>query len=411
MNDLPLVLVVGSGYHLYREYLLAGIARAANIWLLAPSEPSWERRYIVGSSVVDPFDTEALLAQGVELAAQQDVAGVISWDELLVLNAARLADRLGLPGPGVDAVARCRDKSRTRQALTGLGVPQPMSTPVSSLTDAAKVASGYGFPVVVKPLSLGASIGVSKVLHPDDLSAAYAHASGAFEDGNPPQATVLVEECVTGEEISVDCAVIGSVVTPLIVARKILGFGAACEEVGHTVDSSDPLLTVAAFGKYLQRVHDAVGYDTGITHVEVMLTANGPRLIEVNARLGGDLIPLVAAHASGIDAGRIAVDVALGIEPAQPDRGERTVARIDFLYPDEACKVGAIERHEPLPDGVVDVVTLAQPGQELGLPPECHVAGRYGYVISVATTSAAVAARAQRGREALVLTAATSIPA
>lgn len=409
MNDLPLVLVVGSGYHLYREYLLEGIARAADVWLLAPREPVWEGLYIRGSSVVDPFDTEALLVQGTELAAHNDVAGVICWDELLVLNAARLAERLGLPGPGVEAVTRCRDKSRTREALRARGVTQPMSRRVSSLTEATEAAAGWGFPVVMKPLSLGASIGVSKVLGPEDLAAAYAHASGAFEDDNPPQATVLVEECVTGEEISVDCAVVGSVVTPLFVARKILGFGAACEEVGHTVDSHDPLLRDRAFREYLQQVHDAVGYDTGITHTEIMLTADGPRLIEVNARLGGDLIPHVATQASGVDAGRVAVDVALGRETVLPSLGERVAARIDFLYPDAACEVGSIERHEPLPPHVVEAAALAHPGQLLELPPECHVAGRYGYVICAAPSPAEAATHAEQAREALVLTAAAPV--
>jgi biotin carboxylase len=410
-NSKPLVLVLGSGYHLYREYLLAGIARAARVWLLTPREPQWECGYVVGSTLLDPFDTRAVLAAGSEIAATREVSGVISWDELLVLNAARLAERLGLPGPGAVAVAACRNKATTRQSLARHGVPQPASLVAGSADEARESARRLGFPVVVKPLSLGASIGVTRVDTPEALEEAYRHASAAFEDDNPPRATVLVEECVVGEEISVDSAIVGSRVTPLFVARKMVGFGSACEEVGHVVQPADPLLSDSAFLRFLQDVHTALGFDTGITHTEVMLTAAGPRLIEVNARLGGDLIPYVAGYATGVDAGSLAVEVALGREPAAPAPATPVTARIDFLYPDTDCVTESVDRHGPLPAGVVEAVPLASPGQDLVLPPAGHVGGRFGYVISTAPDAADCAVVADRGRQSLVLRAAATVPA
>jgi biotin carboxylase len=407
-NSKPLVLVVGSGYHLYREYLLAGIARAARIWLLSPWEPRWERDYIVGSTRLDPFDTQAVLAAGAEVAADHEVSGVISWDEL-VLNAARLAEGLGLPGPGTGAVAACRNKASTRQALTRHGVAQPRFLVAGSGDEAREASQRLGFPLVVKPLSLGASIGVSRVDTPGALDEAYRHASAAFEDDNPPQPTVLVEECVVGEEISVDSAILDSRVTPLFVARKMVGFGSACEEVGHVVHPADPLLSDPTFLRFLQDVHTALGFDTGITHTEVMLTVTGPRLIEVNARLGGDLIPHVAAYATGIDAGSIAVEVALGHQPAIAAPATPATARIDFLYPDTDCVAESVDRHEPLAAGVVEAVPLASPGQELVLPPAGHVSSRFGYVISTAPDAASCAEIAGRGRESLVLRTATTV--
>lgn len=411
MEHKPLILVVGSGYHLYREYLLAGIARAARVWLLSPREPGWERGYLTGSTLVDPFDPAALLAAGDQVAAGHEVAGVISWDELLVLNAARLAEHLHLPGPGTSAVSHCRDKFRTRRALARHGVPQPGSVVARSAAQTAAAAARLGYPVVVKPLSLGASIGVTRVAGPGQLAEAYRHASEAFEDDNPPRAAVLVEECVLGEEISVDSAIVGSRVRPLFVARKIVGFGAACEEIGHVVDPCDPLLTDPDFRSFLQDAHDAVAFGTGLTHTEVMLTAQGPRLIEINARLGGDLIPYLASHATGIDVGRVAVCVALGDRPAVPSPPAAVTARIDFLYPDRPCVVGSVERRDHLPEGVVEAVALAGPGQELALPPDSHVSGRFGYVICTASSAAACAAVAEHGRESLVLTVATQVPA
>lgn len=378
----PLVVVLGSGYHLYREYLMAGIACHADIWLLTPRPVAWEARYIVGHTIVDLFDTDAVLRAGAA-PDTRTIDGVISWDELLVHNAARLADAIGVPGPTPDAVDTCRNKGLTRQALAACDVAQPRSRRARSLAEAQACAQEIGFPVVIKPRTLGASIGVTRVHHPGGVPAAYHHASTAYEDGNPADAEVLVEECVIGDEISIDCSVVKGCVVPLFLARKMLGFGDACEEVGHTVAADEPLLHDPAILDLLTRAHQAVGYDTGVTHTEVMMTAWGPRLIEINARLGGDLIPWVATQATGIDIGAVAVNVALGRQPS-PVPCATKVARIDFLYPVADCVVDHIDMATEVTPGIVECRALATTGQALTLPPVEHVSGRYGYVISTA---------------------------
>ena len=123
---------------------------------------------------------------------------------------------------------------------------------------------------------------------------------------------ILVEEYVTGPEISVDSVVQGGRVTPVFVARKEIGFEPYFEETGHTVSAADPLLSDPRLRRVLEDVHAALGYADGCTHAELRLCAGGPTLIEVNARLGGDLIPYLGMRASGIDPGLAAAAVACG---------------------------------------------------------------------------------------------------
>lgn len=317
-REPAVVLVVGSGARHYREYLLAGAARRHRLWLLDAAEPTWQRRYVVGSSVVPLLDRArlvpdqaGLVAAAQEVAARREVAGVFSYDETLVVATAHVAHALGLPGATPDGIENCRDKYRSRCALRAAGLPQPRFAFVSTVDDAAEAAARIGFPVVLKPRGMGASIGVVRAGCAGDVPAAFEVAHAASYGGNPAyEGGVLVEEMLAGPEVSVDGAVVGGDYVPLFVARKTVGLAPYFEEVGHVVDAADPLLADPAFVDVLVRAHRATGYRYGMTHTEVMLTRRGPAVVEVNGRLGGDLIPHLGALATGLDPGDIAADVA-----------------------------------------------------------------------------------------------------
>lgn len=404
MTEPPLIIVVSSGYHLYREYLLAQVAATARVWLLLGDVPTWERRYVAGYTVVDTLDTDAMVAAVQDLPERAQIRGVLCWDEVRMIQSARLAERLGLPGGHPAANARCRDKHQTRTTLTAAGVTQPASAPVSSASEAHAVAARFGFPVVVKPRALGASLGVSLVTSPADLDKAYLHAREATEDGVPYyELGVLVEEYLDGEEISIDCAISGGRVRPMFVARKLTGFDPHFEEIGHVVAAHDPLLGDDALVEVLHRAHHAVGFTDGITHTEVRLTRAGPTIVEINCRLGGDLIPFVGWVATGIEPGRVAVQVCCGQPPDLVATRQR-VAAVHFFYPDGDVVVDRVDvDHRALPGSVDTMGVLARPGQRLVLPPQGHVTSRYGYVVVVGDSAEACLAAAGPARAAFTL--------
>jgi hypothetical protein len=108
-------------------------------------------------------------------------------------------------------------------------------------------------------------------------------------------------------------------------------------------------------------------------------------VIEVNARLGGDLIPYLGALASGMDPGLAAAAVACGRRPELvADR--RRVAAIRFFYPDRPdttiAEIG-FDR-DALPDSVDVAEPLAAPGAVVSPPPRGTLFGR----IALATVAA-----------------------
>jgi biotin carboxylase len=383
----PLLLLVDSSWEDYRDYLLESIAREYRIWLFSSHEPTWERRSIVGSTLVDTLDAGATLAAARDLAARTRIDGVYCYDEARILVAARVAQLLGLPGGDPNAIYRCRDKRATRAALAEAGVPQPESIVAEDPAAARAAAARVGFPLVLKPRALAASEGVIRVDSAAELDAAFAFARAKTLPEAPDfNDAVLVEEYVDGLEVSVDALCFRGRVASVFVARKLLGFEPSFAEVGHVVDGADPLLHDPELTEVVAAALRAVGLRDGWAHVEVKLSAAGPKVIEINGRQGGDLIPYLGLRATGIDAGLAGAAVACGREPDLRPRRAR-VAGIRFCYPrqDGVVERVAVDR-AALPPQVDRVRVLAEPGDELRLPPRSHLHARCAYCTSLAAS-------------------------
>jgi len=104
-NGEGVVLLIGSGWRPYREYLLSGLAGESALWLIDQQPPSWQDSYLVGSSVVGLLDEDRVVPdrQGLVDAAltvteHHKVVGVVTYDELFVTATAHVAERLGVRG-------------------------------------------------------------------------------------------------------------------------------------------------------------------------------------------------------------------------------------------------------------------------------------------------------------------------
>lgn len=409
----PLVLLVGTVFEGYRGFLLDGVGSVADVWLLAEDEPAPSvAARLVGHTVVDVFDNAALVAAAREVASRRPVTGVLSWDELKMSGAAHVARALGLPGVAPDVVDRCRDKHRTRTALAAAGVPQPVSEVVATAGEAAAAAARIGYPVVVKPRDLGASMGVVLVDSPRDLADGYAHARAARVDPVPYRSDgVLVEEYVRGPEVSVDSWVRAGGTHPLFTARKTTGYPPYFEEIGHVVDGRGGPTDDPDLHRVVAAAHEALGFDHGMTHVELRRAHDGWRVIEVNCRLGGDLIPMLGRLATGVDAGAVATELACGLAPdPRPDRGR--VAAVRFRYPTAACVVDRVEIDTGrLPAAIELAAALARPGSSISPPPAGHVWGRYAVLVAVADTTVGCLAALDAAEPAVVLHDRVTAPA
>ena len=359
------LILVGSGDPALREYVLAGMSRRVPVALLSYRRPTWEKPYLSGWDCVDLEDPGHIISAAAKLSPR----GIVTYDERLVLNTARAASALGLPGPDLDAVVRCKDKSQTRQRLAETGLSPVRFAVVQDVAAAVEAAATIGYPVVLKPRALSGSIGVVRADSESELRDSFHMVCGARVGLSAvTHPGVLVEEYLDGPEYSVECVTARGVTTPVVVAEKLLAFPPYFEEAGHVVPAR-PAPGLAEAIDMVVRAHQVMALDTVATHTEFRLTPAGPRIIEINARLGGDLIPFLGQLAHGVDLPAAAADLAMGLLP-DLSVSDVAVASVGMCYPEFDVEIESVtlEGGPDLP-GLQRFDVLARPGETLRLPP------------------------------------------
>ena len=120
-----------------------------------------------------------------------------------------LLETMGLPftGSGVLGSALAMDKLRTKQLWQGVNLPTPEFALLGSENDMQPAAARLGFPMMLKPVHEGSSIGMTKVDREADLEGAW-QAAGSYDR------EVIAERWITGAEYT--AAIISTTALPLI---------------------------------------------------------------------------------------------------------------------------------------------------------------------------------------------------
>jgi predicted ATP-grasp superfamily ATP-dependent carboligase len=272
---------------------------------------------------VDLGDEAAVRELLHELAARQNVAGVISSEGPFVRAAAECAAILGVPHAlSVEAAARGENKLLARRAYDAAGVRGPRYHATASAREAVAFAEQIGFPVVVKPLNDQNSRFVRLCRNRDDVEAALASVAQArFNAGGQPLAPeILIEEFVNGPEYSVELFVERGAATVVGICAKALGPPPFFVEIGHSMPAAVSDKQAAEISRTAVDAVAALGADNCVAHVELRVRREQAYIIEVNLRVAGGRLSDLVSTVTGYDLAGIELDLALG----RPTRAPRT---------------------------------------------------------------------------------------
>jgi len=213
--------------------------------------------------------------------------------EMGVEMADLLALRLRLPGNDVATSHIRRDKLAMHDALAKAGLPSLASLATDNLDEALAFAANLdSWPVVVKPLRSAATEGVRFCHSANELRDAFASLLGTFTQFGERNALVLVQQCAMGREYAVNTVSRGGrhILSDMWVYDKIPTPGGAPlydrTQLVRTLDKDHCAIIDYAF-----QVLDAIDIRIGPAHTEIMLTEQGPVLIESGARPMGGAFP------------------------------------------------------------------------------------------------------------------------
>lgn len=245
-------------------------------------------------------DLERLVAELRPLSPRCVLAGAESGVEL----ADRLTERLLPDQANVPALSAARrDKGAMAEALRATGVPviRQICTDDPEAVKAWIDREGLrGSDLVVKPPKSGSTDGVTRVPAGEDWHVPFDAQLGRVNQWHNLNDRMMVQEYARGTEFVVDTFSHRGRHTVADVCRygKIdNGEQMAVYESLTWVAPDDPAVPVLT--RYAEAVLDAVGLRHGAAHIEIMLTADGPRLIEINSRPHGGGHPAFNLAATG----------------------------------------------------------------------------------------------------------------
>ncbi len=286
------LLVVGSGG---REHALcwrlAASPLLSGLWC-APGNAGIENE--ARCVALDPMDFDGLVA----FCREESIDFVVVGPEAPLV--AGLVDRLEAEGiaafgPRAAAARIEGSKSFMKELCARAGVPTAAYRHAASLAEAEAVIAAWGAPLVVKADGLAAGKGVVLArTEAEALGAARAALGGAFGEAG---AALVIEEMLEGEEASYFALVDGETVLPLETAQdhKAVGEGDTGPNTGgmgaySPAPAMTPALCAEAQERIVEPLVQALAAEgapyTGVFYAGLMLTAEGPKLLEVNARFG-----------------------------------------------------------------------------------------------------------------------------
>jgi len=367
--------------------------------------PAEHLRHAHHVETVDTNADHAVLEAVRRLRAAGTIDAILPGYEYYVPLTATLADYLGLPGTSPQAACRLLDKHLMREALAAAGISQPRYALVRHPAGLARAVNHTGLPCVVKPVAQCASLHVRKAV---TLAAAQAAFREAREDdtdlNRPGSPQVLVEEYISGPEVSVDGFVQDGETHVLSVTAKVLGPEPYFVEAGHFVPGALDDRSQEQVVAYVGRVIGVLGLTMGPIHVEVRLGPRGPMLIEAAGRLPGDHIPRLIALTRGVDLIEIMLRSYLGQRVETSFPAFQACAGIRYFLRPGLRRY----REVTVPDDlrgdrrIAELAVTVPAG--VALPSATSSRGRIGYAIAVGQAHHEVAELLQRADDMTVFT-------
>lgn len=270
--------------------------------------------------VVSTLDQETVLRKAQRLAP--DVV-ITSASDGPVRTAAYVNEKLGKrPDLSYENALCATIKSKMRDRLKAYGVPIPKyfaAEDCNTFMNAVHALHGY---CIVKPADNAGSRGVvlfdaarmegaaAESIH-ETLERIYRYSRRNSHNG-----VVMVEEVMTGPEVSVEALVIEGEPHIIAVTDKSITAPPYFVELAHCEPSVLEAPVIEAIKAVASQAIKAIGIENAPAHVEIKVTEEGPKIVELAARLGGDfitseLVPL----STGIDLVGASIFLAIGEKP------------------------------------------------------------------------------------------------
>lgn len=316
-----------------------------------------------------------------------EVAGIMTTSEYYLTIVSELAKVFGLPGNPSDVTNLCRNKYKTRLALSEAKIKQPQFSVVHTALEIEKVISTIGLPCVVKPTDESSS---NDVRICETLEEAVEQFQVIFHKqynarGQDTSKVVLIEEFLDDQEYSVEMFTWQGVSSCIGITEKHVKGYPYFIEYKHIFPARLTNDKEKEITQTVSAALESIGFVNGVTHTEIKWTKNGCAIIEINARPAGGMIPELIQDVTEVDLLELQTKAAIGEKPLIQVR-HSGYAGIHFIVSDQPgtlVEILGIDKVEKL-DGIKQVILTSKAGDNVYVPQ--NASHRLGFVIAKTNT-------------------------
>jgi biotin carboxylase len=252
---------------------------------------------------------------------------------------AYIAERLGLPGPGLKQAQISANKYIQRLAAVKAGIKVPVFKLVTTFEKAIVACEKIGFPVIIKPIDNRGSFGVSKITDIYELKNAYyealIHSHSRF---------VLIEQYIQGYEITVDGYCFDGKPKSLAIALKSKEGLKSQVSMDIKYPADIPADVYRRAIENNEFVAESLGYKFGMLHSEYLIDKQNDIYLVESANRGGGVFTscIIVPTVSGVNILERYIDDAIGINSniKNPDTIEKNSVVLKFF----AFKNGVVKK-------------------------------------------------------------------
>ncbi|MEJ7596357.1 MAG: ATP-grasp domain-containing protein [Kofleriaceae bacterium] len=166
-------------------------------------DPELQRYLSAYLEVPSLLDEDDVMTRVEHWLRGRSIDNVLANWEPLVMVAARLRERFGIPGMSVDTVRGFRDKQLMKERVAAAGLRVPRAQRVRSIKDVWEAIEATGYPAIIKPISGAGSADTYKVESATDMERVLPHMRHITE--------AICEEFIAGDEYTYDTVALDGV--------------------------------------------------------------------------------------------------------------------------------------------------------------------------------------------------------
>lgn len=265
----------------------------------------------IEKEIISTIDISAVISA----AKKHKIDGIMTLaTDIPMRTVAAVAKEMNLIGIDEETALKATNKAEMRKALELNNVPIPKFFVVRNKDEYKEAVKQFTVPFIVKPADSSGSRGIYEVkdlTNQELINEAYDYCRPFSKIGD-----VVVEEYMDGPEVSVETLTVDGLCHVIQITDKLTTGAPHYVEMGHSQPTqfckeiSDKIADVA------KAANKAIGITNGPSHTEIIVTSDGPKIVELGARLGGDnitthLVPL----STGVNMVECCINIALGIKP------------------------------------------------------------------------------------------------